>query len=166
MLAFLSFGLSLPIAKAIGPLFGNGDLAGEIAKFDQEFKDVPEINAKTWRNFDKKTREKFVLVDVRDAKERQVSVIPGAISLAEFQATCKKQVDKPVVAYCTIGYRSAKAARQLRRQGIAAFNFRGGVVGWTQVGGSLEDENGKATKRVHTYGRAWNFVPRNYTAVW
>lgn len=105
-----------------------------------------------------------VLVDVREDEERAVSTLPGAVSLHELRA------DPPgdgsvVVAYCTIGYRSASVVKDLRKEGLDARNLRGSILAWTHAGGELVGPDGP-TRRVHVYGRQWDLAAEGYEAVW
>ncbi len=106
-----------------------------------------------------------ILLDVRSPKERAVSIIPGAITEAEFKNVYQAQ-PKLVVVYCTIGYRSGLRTRELRAEGIDARNLRGGILAWIAHGGNLNDSFGKATHQVHVYAKAWAVVPTNFSAVY
>jgi rhodanese-related sulfurtransferase len=106
-----------------------------------------------------------IWVDVRSAKERKVSAIPGAILLAELPAALKAK-KRDVVVYCTVGYRSGLAVLELKKQGIAARNLRGGILAWLAVGGAIVDPAGKPTQKVHVYGKAWAVVPEGFEAIY
>jgi rhodanese-related sulfurtransferase len=106
-----------------------------------------------------------VLVDVRDAAERQVSMIPGAVSKQELEAHPERFAGRGVVAYCTIGYRSGLYTRKLVDVGWKAFNLRGGILAWTHGGGEL-DHDGAPTRGVHVYGATWDLAASGYEAVW
>lgn len=102
-----------------------------------------------------------VLLDVRTAEERAVSVIPGAIVDA-----AALHPGATVIVYCTVGLRSGQTARELRERGFDALNLRGGILAWLAAGGTLVDARGVPTQRVHVYGRRWNAVPEGFEAVW
>lgn len=106
-----------------------------------------------------------VLVDVRTEAERQVSIIPGAISAAEFERTIKDQTGKTVVCYCTIGYRSAQYAQAMKQRGVSIASFNGSIIAWCQAGQKVTTQNGRDTTRVHVYGPKWNLLPPEYQAV-
>lgn len=106
-----------------------------------------------------------VLVDVRTEAERQVSIIPGAISAAEFERTIKDQTGKTVVCYCTIGYRSAQYAQTMKQRGMSIASFNGSIIAWCQAGQKVTTPNGRDTRRVHVYGPKWNLLPPEYQAV-
>jgi len=134
-------------------------------KFKKEFPQTPDITPHELLIWKKKN--KVVLVDVREAKERKVSMIPGAISQKEFLKKHDYYKDNKmiVVSYCTIGYRSGLFSKKLRAAGFEAYNLKGSILGWTFIGGELVNDGG-ITKKVHTFNRKWNFVADGYSAVW
>lgn len=113
-----------------------------------------------------RAKKEVVLVDVREAKERAVSTIPGAITRADFELKKKTIGDRTVVAYCTIGYRSGKYVAELNKQGFPALNLEGSILAWVNAGQPVVDPRGAATKRVHTYGKQWALLPEGYEAVY
>lgn len=106
------------------------------------------------------------VVDVRSPQERAVSVVPGAVTPEEYLARRETLPSGPVVAYCTIGYRSAQFVLLLARQGVEARNLRAGILGWLHGGGTLADPAGRPTRRVHVYGSSWNLAPGAFEAVY
>ena len=161
----------------------------QASKFYQnQFPDIPRMSSTELlqRNLD----EHLIIVDVRTNPERQVSMIPGAISLKTFE---KDVVDTlptgdqlpTIVIYCTIGYRSGMEARRLRQN----YHLDGhiysldGIVAYTHALASLEsEENGELaatrqlirtdsnntqqppieTNQVHTFGAVWNLAQDGY----
>jgi sodium/bile acid cotransporter 7 len=111
-------------------------------------------------------RGDVVLVDVRDANERAVSTIPGAITREEFGTRKAEFSRRPVVAYCTIGYRSGEYAQALLDEGVDAYNLEGSILAWVHAGQPVNDAQGNATRRVHTYGAQWALLPEGYEAVY
>jgi rhodanese-related sulfurtransferase len=113
----------------------------------------------------------LVLIDVRKPREQEVSMLPHALTTAEFAARFRHGIpaDKRLVVYCTIGYRSGKYAMELAKQGIKAENLEGGVLAWTLVGGKflVKDAKGEwmETNRVHVYDPEWNIVHPDYVGV-
>lgn len=106
-----------------------------------------------------------VLVDVRGENERAVSAIPGAISVEAFRADLERYVDQTVVAYCTVGERSARFARELGQEGVQVLNFEGSLLAWTHHGGELANTDGP-TQRLHVYGETWDLAADGYETVW
>ncbi len=98
-------------------------------------------------------------MDVRSDSETKVSVIPGAITKAQYEADAKKYEGKTVVCYCLSGGRSGKYVKQLKAKDIAAVDLKGSILGWCEAGLPLETLDRKPTKRVNVYG---NKVPPQY----
>ncbi len=80
--------------------------------------------------------QNFVLVDVREPNEWDISRIPGAelIPKGEFlmgDALSKLPQDKPTVLYCKVGGRSAEVLALVKAAGFAdAIHVGGGVSAW------------------------------------
>ncbi|MEE6271798.1 molybdopterin-synthase adenylyltransferase MoeB [Georgenia sp. MJ206] len=83
----------------------------------------------------------LVLLDVREAAERTIVAIPGAVHvplrevLADAAGTARRfaagaadPID--VVVHCRSGQRSAQAARALAGAGVRTLNLEGGVLAW------------------------------------
>lgn len=109
--------------------------------------------------------EPIVFVDVRTAAEGDVSIIPGAVALAQVEQQADAYKGKRLVAYCTIGFRSGMKTRRLRRKGLEAVNLKGGILCWTHAGGKLEHD-GQEVRRLHVYGRMTNLAPDGIETVW
>lgn len=113
----------------------------------------------------------LVLIDVRQPQEQAISMLPHALTTAEFAARFRRGIpkEKRLVVYCTIGYRSGKYAEELAKQGIRADNLEGGVLAWSFAGGRFlcKDPKGEwvETNRIHVYDREWNIVHPDYQAV-
>ena len=107
-----------------------------------------------------------VFVDIRTPEEQAVSMIPGALTEAQFDAQREALAGRPVVAYCTIGARSGEWAKAKREDGVEALNLVGSILAWTHAGKPLKAPDGTETKRVHVYGSTWNLVADGYEATW
>ena len=82
-------------------------------------------------------RDDFTFVDVREWYEWDAGTVAGAIHIPIRQLSGKVDSvprDKPVVAVCQIGQRSALAAQFLTAQGYEAHNLEGGVEAWIAEG--------------------------------
>jgi sulfur-carrier protein adenylyltransferase/sulfurtransferase len=82
--------------------------------------------------------EQFLLVDVREPAEWEIVRIPGAVLIPKGDLPSKLAElpqDRPIVAYCKTGIRSAEALALLKQAGFAdAKHVQGGVTAWaTQV---------------------------------
>jgi rhodanese-related sulfurtransferase len=130
---------------------------------------VPEVDAATLRSWLEQGDGKApTLVDVRLAAEREVSTLPGAVAKEDFDAsTCER--GQRVVAYCTIGKRSGDYVKALRKShpSVDAYNLKGSILAWTQVGGELvSGRDGKTpTNKVHTFGKQWNLPGEGFEGV-
>ena len=109
--------------------------------------------------------DSLVLVDVREPAEQAVSMLPGAITMAAFEAEAASYSDYRIVVYCTIGFRSALYTRQLREKGLDAYNLAGSRLAWAHAGQVLVDSLGP-TRTAHVYGETWDLLPEGYRSVW
>lgn len=105
-----------------------------------------------------------VYIDAREPEEYAVSHLPGAIPLgfnrAKYRVLDTLARDRPLVVYCTVGYRSESMAEKLRRRGFThVYNLYGSIYAWALAGLPLVDEAGP-TDRIHTYDRKWGtYIP-------
>lgn len=105
-----------------------------------------------------------VLLDVRTEEEFAVSHLPGAMrldpdleedDLRRLAPVASLARDATIVTYCSVGYRSAAAARQLARAGFGnVFNLEGGIFGWANSGRAVH-RDGKPVAEVHPYDAVW-----------
>ena len=103
--------------------------------------------------------EGAVFLDARSGEEYAVSHIRHAlwVGYSEFNPDRVRHLpkDKPVVVYCSVGYRSEKIAEQLREAGfLRVYNLYGGLFEWVNRGLPVVDRNGP-TGRIHAYNRLW-----------
>jgi sodium/bile acid cotransporter 7 len=139
-----------------------GEVARLYARYQQEFPDVPSIDAATLAELQQ--RDEVLLVDVRTEAERAVSTLPGAIPAEDFDPS--QAHGRTVVAYCTIGYRSGLWAAEQREHGVDAANLQGSLLAWTHAGQPLVAPDGSETRRLHVYGPRWDLARSDYEAVW
>ena len=127
---------------------------------------APLVTAVQIRNFqsDEKYQDQFVLVDVRSKAETDISMIPGALTISEFERTEKQHQGKTVIVYCTVGVRSGRYAASLNRKGWNALNYKGSILDWCEKSLPLMVD-GEETSHVHTYSR-WFSAPKNYVDVY
>ena len=164
-----------PLAIVAGMLLGCGEgpLLTDIEKLarveemvlalEKRFPDVETITVdEVGRLLEK---DSVVLVDVREAKEQKVSMIPGAISVEEFEDDEDRYEELTVVAYCTIGHRSSEYAQQLTQRGRRVLNLRGSILAWAHAGGPLV-LNSEATRTLHVYGSNWDLAPSRFETIW
>jgi len=97
-------------------------------------------------NFEQKIESSDVqLVDVRTPEEFAEGHIPNAININingnDFESeTSKLDKEKPVMVYCKMGGRSAKAASNLKEQGFKDISdLDGGITSWKEAGKIIDN---------------------------
>lgn len=118
---------------------------------------VPELSVETVA---KNMHAYPIFIDAREWNEYTVSHIKGAIWVGykDFELSRMEKVDKdkPIVVYCSVGYRSEKIAEKLIALGFSkTFNLYGGVFEWANLKQPLVNQDGKETPLVHAYNRMW-----------
>jgi len=106
-------------------------------------------------------KDKFIIFDVREKAEFDVSHIPDAIYLgySDFNVGSIKNIpkEKNMVVYCSIGYRSEKIGEKLLRLGYKnVYNLYGSIFEWANEKYPLVGSNGKTTYSVHSYNKSWS----------
>ena len=146
---------------ALGTSFGQSPTTGN-AEFDAELesllpKSVPFISVEELRN----KQDQFVIFDIREKEEYEVSHIPGAQFMG--YKNCDMSLvdglpkDTPIVVYCSIGYRSGKVGKKLKGMGFTNVkNLYGSIFEWANENCPLENSEGKPTEKVHTYNEKWS----------
>ena len=132
------------------------------AGYKKDFPGVKDITPKKAMELLKKGQ--VVFVDSREPAEMEVSMLPHAITQEEFLKDPEKYKGETVVAYCTISYRSGKFAEEMAKKGIPVLNLKGGLLAWVLEGGKVYDSHGE-TKRIHVYGKEWDYPPDGYESV-
>ena len=110
-----------------------------------------------------------VLLDARAAGEFAASHLPGAHHVgSDAAAASRLAASAPgasVVAYCSVGYRSAALVERLRGMGHAnAVNLEGSIFRWAAEGRPVY-RAGVPVEEVHPYDDAWGaLLPRSLWA--
>lgn len=117
--------------------------------YQQMFRNVPTISS---QDFATQNLSEYDIVDVRTEPERALSRIQNSKSLTEFEPSS----NKPVVVYCTIGYRSGWEASRLQKQypDLEIYNLDG-FVAFSHYAERDQIEGGTV---VHTFGSMWDYV--------
>lgn len=111
-------------------------------------------------------QEELLLLDVRTEKEWSVSRLPHAlvVDVEQFNVQQLDTVsrDKPVVVYCSVGYRSGELGKKLKEAGfVQVHNLYGGILEWKNEGRPILTPEGHPTEKLHTYSRYWsNFLEK------
>ncbi len=86
---------------------------------------------------------------------RQIDVTSDLTTTSALENVSK---DTSIVVYCSVGYRSAKVAQQLREDGFQRVsNLEGGLFQWANEGRSMV-QAGQSTHLVHPYNVVWGML--------
>ena len=104
-------------------------------------------------------RSQPLLLDARTAPEYEVSHLAGARRIDPIRPLLRHMEafarDTPVVVYCSVGYRSARVARWLGRQGFTNVrHLDGSLFAWANEGRPMVSD-GKPAREVHPYNDFW-----------
>ena len=118
------------------------------------------FSVKTIAPNDVKREPNMVILDARERSEYDVSHLPNAVFIGynnfEKKILDSLAKDKPIVVYCSIGYRSEKIGEKLQKLGFTkVYNLYGSIFEWVNQGNPVVDSSGKPTQRVHAYSRTW-----------
>lgn len=125
------------------------------------FPGVPHLSTKklaTWLEQDQKP----LLLDARTEREYNLSHLGDAqivsYSLKNLSEQKPLNLQTPIVAYCSVGYRSARLAQQLQNQGYEkVFNLEGSIFAWANEGYPVYRDK-QLVKEVHPYNRLWGHL--------
>jgi rhodanese-related sulfurtransferase len=127
-----------------------------------EFPDVPRISTAElaeWLN--DRTRDQPLLLDVRTQAEYDVSHLRNARHIepnAEPAVLQLQAQQRPIVTYCSVGYRSGRFAEKLRQAGFTnVVNLKGSIFQWANEGRPVFSR-GAPAERVHPFNRAWGLL--------
>lgn len=106
-----------------------------------------------------------LIIDVRTPDEQAVSILRGARCVAPEDSadTVLASVDqgRPVVVYCTGGFRAATMAQRLMEAGhMNVANLEGGIFGWVNAGFPVE-RDGIEVSKVHPYSSLFARMVKN-----
>jgi rhodanese-related sulfurtransferase len=129
------------------------------------FPDVPQLSPSSldaWLRDPQ--RPALQIVDARSEEEFAVSHLPGArrIDPKSTAAIALAALDeeRPVVIYCSAGYRGSTLARRLQNAGRPeVWNLEGGIFAWANDGFEIV-RDGEKVREVHTFHRAFSRLLR------
>ena len=133
------------------------------ARSKRLFREVPDLTVDDLDCLTETTS--VVLVDVREEKEQDVSMIPGAVTARDFDRNRSQYAGRTVVAYCTVGHRSGLFIKKLLAQGWPAYNLKGAILAWTHADRDLVNSDGP-TRQVHVSGPKWSLEAEGYEPIW
>ncbi len=130
------------------------------------YPDVPQMSAQGLATLQDQGQVPLLL-DARRYEEYQVSHLPQARWVPkhlEGRALPTTPPDLPIVVYCSIGVRSTRLARRLRRQGVNAVNLEGSIFQWAIEHRPLAGP-GAEQEWVHPYNDLWgSLLPAQHRA--
>ena len=110
-----------------------------------------------------------LLIDTRSAEEYADGHLPGALhaeSVAQFQQLRQRlgpqAATRPVVLYCSVGYRSSALVTALGPSGVggdSVYNLEGSIFEWANRGLPVVANDGQSAK-VHPFNRKWGSLLR------
>ncbi len=112
----------------------------------------------------------YIILDAREKEEYRTSHLPGAIYIG-YHSLDKAQLrdlpkDGKIAVYCSVGYRSEKIGKRLQDAGYRdVVNVYGSIFEWVNKGYPVIGEDGKQTKKIHTYNKKWSRWVSNEQAV-
>jgi rhodanese-related sulfurtransferase len=140
------------------------------------------VNAQTWQSIRDAIRKKYptvkqlstddlahwladtnrpapLLIDARKKDEFTVSHLQNARHLDSINAVREeaKSNSRPLVVYCSVGYRSSAFAEKLQRAGFTnIFNLEGSIFAWANEGKPVHRGQQKLDPaKVHPYDKKW-----------
>ena len=165
-LRILLLGLVVPllIGAGVAALAGR-PLAGEVVRrlTARKFPDVRWIESAElarWR--EDPARPAPVVLDARTEAEFDVSHLKDAARIDPYRPLLRPlrgmPKDTSIVVYSSVGYRAARVAHWLGRQGYTrVYNLRGSLFGWANEGRPVFRED-RPTVEVHPYDDRWGLM--------
>ena len=103
---------------------------------------VPEVDATTGHQ---RVLDGALLIDVRNDDEWAAGHAPDAVLIVLNSLPTRVSelaTDRPIVAICRTGVRSARATEWLNMRGYDAVNLAGGMQAWEAAGLSIVTDDG------------------------
>ena len=102
----------------------------------------------------------LILMDTREPAEFRVSHLKNARHVGykkfKLESTADIAKDTPIVVYCSLGVRSEKIGKKLRKAGYKnVTNLFGGLFEWINRDNPVFDMEKRPTNRIHTYSKKW-----------
>jgi len=127
-------------------------------KVRHDFPTVRRIDSqRLWQWLSDPHRAQPILFDVRTKEEYNISHLHDAQSIEPGSSVMSINIprEKPIVTYCSVGYRSAAFAKALQDAGFKDVqNLTGSIFDWANNGFPIERQ-GQPVKKVHPYNERW-----------
>lgn len=98
---------------------------------------MKDLDANTFRE-KIKSDETAVIIDVRTPEEEVEGTINGALNINLMESSFPAKVmdldkSKTYYVYCRSGGRSATACQFMEKNGLTAYNLKGGIQAWNRL---------------------------------
>jgi len=108
-----------------------------------------------------KNKKDYIILDTREKEEFDISHIQDAkyIGYKKFDKKAMASIpkDAKIVLYCSVGYRSEKIGKKLRKMGYTnVYNLFGSIFEWVNQGYTVVDNLNHPVFKVHTYNKKWS----------
>ena len=106
-----------------------------------------------------------LILDVREPIEYNVSHLGGALNITSKEELLKTveslEQNRPIVLYCSVGYRSSMMALFLINEGYPnVYNLEGSIFAWANEGRKIYHGK-RETDKVHPYDKIWGRLLKN-----
>ena len=133
--------------------------AGVEARITETYPDVPSVDTAGLSELMQDPLRTVVLLDVREPDEYAVSHLQDAVRVTSIDQVAALVHDAPagatIVAYCSVGYRSAGLVAELRERGVAGvYNLEGSIFRWANENRPLY-RGEVPVGRVHPFDESW-----------
>jgi len=130
----------------------------------RDFPDVSHMSADELRRTLDSDGPRPILLDVREPEEFAVSHLEGAVRVAPgsdaTEVVSELDPATPIVAYCSVGYRSSELVEKLAERGFTNVkNLDGSIFEWAN-GGRPVERDGQSVREVHPYDEDWGELLR------
>ena len=117
---------------------------------------VPVISAEElYQNFDE-----YIILDIREENEYATSHLEGARHLGyhdvDWSVLDGISKNEKILVYCSIGYRSERLGKKLKKKGYKVTNLYGSIFEWANRNYPLYDTTGRKTNAIHGYSKKWS----------
>lgn len=135
---------------------------GVEARIQEAFPDVPSIDTTALSRMMQDPTRSLLLLDVRQADEFAVSHLQDAARVASPDHAAELLRGAPagttIVAYCSVGFRSARLVAALRERGLAdVHNLNGSIFRWANEDRPLF-RGDIPVREVHPFDEAWGVL--------
>ncbi len=127
-----------------------------------EFPEAPQLSITGLANILQRKSPAPLVIDVREPEEYAVSHLPGAVHAqgSKLERLVRETAAKrPIVLYCSVGYRSSRETEKLRRKGYSnVSNLEGSIFEWANAGKPLVrggPQSQMPTDAVHPFDEDW-----------